>query len=75
MIYQGKAFKIFALPEGIVELRFDLEGESVNKFNQVALEDLDHALTAIESKRYSGRGVQQWQGKLYSWRRYQRVCR
>lgn len=50
MIYQGKAFKVLELPEGAVELRFDLDGESINKFNQLALEDLDHALAAIESR-------------------------
>ena len=48
MIYQGKAFKVLEYSDGIAELRFDLEGESVNKFNQLALEDLDRALTAIE---------------------------
>ncbi|AMO56720.1 multifunctional fatty acid oxidation complex subunit alpha [Endozoicomonas montiporae] len=48
MIYQGKAFKVLEYSEGIAELRFDLEGESVNKFNQLALEDLGEALTAIE---------------------------
>ena len=48
MIYQGKAFKVLMLSNGIAELRFDLEGESVNKFNQLALEDLDLALSAIE---------------------------
>ena len=49
MIYQGKAFKVLEYSDGIAELRFDLEGESVNKFNQLALEDLDKAITVIEN--------------------------
>ncbi|MRI34200.1 fatty acid oxidation complex subunit alpha FadB [Endozoicomonas sp. OPT23] len=49
MIYQGKAFKVLALEDGIVELRFDLEGESVNKFNQLAIEDLNAAIEAIKA--------------------------
>ena len=50
MIYQGQAFKVLELPKDILELRFDLEGESVNKFNQLALEDLDRAIAAIEAR-------------------------
>ena len=33
MIYEGKAITVQGLEDGIVELRFDLQGESVNKFN------------------------------------------
>ncbi|MGI9282597.1 MAG: fatty acid oxidation complex subunit alpha FadB [Endozoicomonas sp.] len=49
MIYQGKAFKVLTLESGIAELRFDLEGESVNKFNRLAIEDLDSAVKAIKA--------------------------
>ena len=49
MIYQGKAFKVLALEDGIVEFRFDLEGESVNKFNQEAIEDLNAAIEAVKA--------------------------
>ncbi|WP_257254059.1 enoyl-CoA hydratase-related protein, partial [Endozoicomonas sp. SESOKO3] len=49
MIYQGKAFKVLALESGIAELRFDLEGESVNKFNRLAIEDLNGAVQAIKA--------------------------
>ncbi|WP_448217078.1 fatty acid oxidation complex subunit alpha FadB [Endozoicomonas sp. 2B-B] len=49
MIYQGKAFKVLALESGIAELRFDLDGESVNKFNRLAIEDLNAAVQAIKS--------------------------
>ncbi|MDP0563422.1 MAG: fatty acid oxidation complex subunit alpha FadB [Candidatus Endonucleobacter sp. (ex Gigantidas childressi)] len=49
MIYEGMAFKVIALEDGIVELRMDLQQESVNKFNKLALEDLAAAITAIKS--------------------------
>jgi len=47
MIYRGKAFKVLPLADGIVELQFDLEGQSVNKFSRTAIEDLSTALYAI----------------------------
>ncbi|WP_252179916.1 fatty acid oxidation complex subunit alpha FadB [Endozoicomonas sp. 4G] len=50
MIYQGKAFKVLALESGIAELRFDLEGESVNKFSRLAIEDLNDAIKAIKAE-------------------------
>jgi len=47
MLYSGPAFSAAALSDGIVELKFDLTGESVNKLNQVALKDFDAATQAI----------------------------
>ncbi len=47
MIYSGKAFTATLLEQGIVELRFDLQGESVNKFNQLAITELGEAVAAI----------------------------
>lgn len=49
MIYQGKAFKVLPVEDGIAELRFDLDGESVNKFSRPAIEDLAAALEAIKA--------------------------
>ena len=46
MIYEGKAITVQGLEDGIVELRFDLQGESVNKFNQATVADLTAALDA-----------------------------
>src|SRR5690606_40819218 len=40
MIYEGKAITVKALEGGIVELNFDLKGESVNKFNRLTLNEL-----------------------------------
>ena len=44
MIYQGKAITVKPLQDGIVELNFDLEGESVNKFNATTVSELGEAL-------------------------------
>jgi len=48
MIYEGKAI-IQGLEDGIVELRFDLQGESVNKFNSATLSELQAAVEAIQN--------------------------
>ena len=47
MLYSGPAFSAHALDDGIVELKFDLAGDSVNKLNQVAMRDFDAATQAI----------------------------
>ncbi|ASK33472.1 fatty acid oxidation complex subunit alpha FadB [Alcanivorax sp. N3-2A] len=49
MIYQGNAVSVQLLDDGIAELKFDLQGESVNKFNRATLEDLRKATDAIKS--------------------------
>jgi 3-hydroxyacyl-CoA dehydrogenase/enoyl-CoA hydratase/3-hydroxybutyryl-CoA epimerase/enoyl-CoA isomerase len=49
MIYEGKAITLQALDSGIVELRFDLKGESVNKFNRLALEELRQAIEVLKA--------------------------
>ncbi len=62
MLYTGPAFSAAALGDGIVELRFDLAGESVNKLNQVALRDFAAATQAI-AKDGSVKGVVVTSGK------------
>ena len=49
MIYVGKAITVTALESGIVELKFDLKGESVNKFNRLTLNELRQAVDAIKA--------------------------
>ena len=49
MIYEGKAITVNMIDGGIAELKFDLQGESVNKFDRVTLEELQAAVTAIQS--------------------------
>ena len=47
MLYTGPAFSAAALGDGIVELKFDLAGESVNKLNAVALQDFAAATQVL----------------------------
>ncbi|RLT92551.1 fatty acid oxidation complex subunit alpha FadB [Ketobacter sp.] len=49
MIYEGKAVTVKPLEDGIVELNFDLEGESVNKFNRQTVEELGAAAAAMKA--------------------------
>ena len=62
MLYSGPAFSAAALGDGIVELKFDLTGDSVNKLNQAALKDFDAATQAI-AKDASVKGVIVTSGK------------
>ena len=62
MTYSGPAFSVSALGDGIVELKFDLAGESVNKLNKVALQDFDAATQAI-AKDPAVKGVVVTSGK------------
>jgi len=62
MLYSGPAFSAAALGDGIVELKFDLAGDSVNKLNQTALLDFDAATQAI-AKDPSVKGVIVTSGK------------
>jgi 3-hydroxyacyl-CoA dehydrogenase/enoyl-CoA hydratase/3-hydroxybutyryl-CoA epimerase/enoyl-CoA isomerase len=62
MLYTGPAFSAAALGDGIVELKFDLAGESVNKLNQAALRDFAAATQAI-AKDGSVKGVVVTSGK------------
>ena len=55
-------FSATALGDGIVEVKFDLAGESVNKLNQVALRDLD-AVTQAVAKAADVKGVILTSGK------------
>ena len=48
MIYDGTAITVKMIEGGIAELNFNLDGESVNKFNRVTLEDLKAATAAIK---------------------------
>ena len=58
----GRAFQVLPLQDGLVELRFDLPGESVNKFNAVALASLRSAVDELRSRK-GLRGVLLTSGK------------
>lgn len=55
MIYSGKALSVNKLPSGTAHLVFDLNGSSVNKFNQATLLELQDAVAAIHQS--GARGV------------------
>jgi 3-hydroxyacyl-CoA dehydrogenase/enoyl-CoA hydratase/3-hydroxybutyryl-CoA epimerase/enoyl-CoA isomerase len=50
MSYEGRAFKVLPLDGGLVELRFDLQGESVNKLNAAAIADLKEAVADVRGR-------------------------
>ena len=54
MIYQGKALTVDLLPSRIAHLVFDLEGSSVNKFNQQTLEELQAAVAKLQNTNIEG---------------------
>ncbi|MCL6414749.1 fatty acid oxidation complex subunit alpha FadB [Aestuariirhabdus sp. Z084] len=49
MIYEGKAITVKPVENGVAELNFDLQGESVNKFNELTLNELKDAVAALQS--------------------------
>ncbi|MBL4581353.1 MAG: enoyl-CoA hydratase/isomerase family protein, partial [Gammaproteobacteria bacterium] len=54
MIYSGKALSVDVLPSGIANLVFDLEGSSVNKFDQETLGELQLAIAALQKADVPG---------------------
>jgi len=51
MLFEGKAIQLKPLDDGLVELVFDLQGESVNKFSSLALTELGEAISVIENNK------------------------
>jgi len=49
MIYEGKAITVKELAGNIAQLNFDLEGESVNKFNRLTIEELGAAAQSLQN--------------------------
>lgn len=49
MIHSGNAITVQLLADGIAEFRFDLQGESVNKFNRATVEDFAAAIAAVKA--------------------------
>ena len=50
MTYEGRAVKVLPLDGGLVELRFDLQGDAVNKFNALTLGELHEAVADIRAR-------------------------
>lgn len=53
-MFQGKAFTLTSHSDGIAELCFDLQGESVNKFNRLAVTELSQVLDLLEKTPLKG---------------------
>lgn len=53
-MYSGKALKVEMLPSGAANLVFDLEGSSVNKFNQATLRELREVVALLQGSNVSG---------------------
>jgi 3-hydroxyacyl-CoA dehydrogenase/enoyl-CoA hydratase/3-hydroxybutyryl-CoA epimerase/enoyl-CoA isomerase len=51
MIYEGKAITVKEIDGGIAQLDFDLQGESVNKFNRLTIEELGAAADALNKQK------------------------
>jgi len=51
MIYSDNAISVSLHEDGIAELTFDLQGESVNKFNAATVESLHQAITALQAAK------------------------
>ena len=54
MIYSGTALNASLLPSGIVNLTFDLENSSVNKFNEITLRELREAVDVLKNTEAVG---------------------
>ena len=50
-MFKGSAITVQMLDGGIAELNFDLQGESVNKFDSATVDELEQAITAIEKSK------------------------
>ncbi|MCH8497207.1 MAG: fatty acid oxidation complex subunit alpha FadB [Marinobacter sp.] len=51
MIYEGKAITVKEIEGGIAQLNFDLQGESVNKFNRLTIEELGAAAEKLKGQK------------------------
>src|SRR6185369_17385078 len=51
LLFDGRAIQCSRLDGDIIELRFDLRGDSVNKFNKATLTDLGDAIAAVRAER------------------------
>jgi 3-hydroxyacyl-CoA dehydrogenase/enoyl-CoA hydratase/3-hydroxybutyryl-CoA epimerase/enoyl-CoA isomerase len=54
MLFEGNAIQVKPLEGGLAELRFDLKGESVNKFSNAVMSELKDALAIIRTSDLKG---------------------
>jgi len=53
-MYEGKSLSLVRLKSGIGHLRFDLQKSSVNKFNRLALQELEDAVAVVAASDLPG---------------------
>lgn len=51
MIFSGATITVEEIGDGLAHLRFDLQGESVNKFNILVSKELEQALDHLENRK------------------------
>ncbi|HBF09960.1 MAG TPA: fatty acid oxidation complex subunit alpha FadB [Gammaproteobacteria bacterium] len=51
MLYQGSSLQLKLIENGVAELLFDAQNESVNKFDQKTLKELSEALDVLEKNK------------------------
>lgn len=51
MLFQGKAIECFMEDGNIAQMKFDLQGESVNKFNALTLKELSECLEILRNTK------------------------
>jgi len=56
-MYQGSAVRLQSLDGGLVELVLDLQGESVNKLNQLTQDEIQQAVTWLSSHASEVKGL------------------
>ncbi len=56
-MYQGSAVRLQPLDGGLVELVLDLQGESVNKLNQLTQDEMQQAVTWLSSHASEVKGL------------------
>ena len=76
MEYKGQAIQCLTLGNNIVELTFDAQGESVNKFDQNSLSELSEVVKELEAdKSVSGLLVSSGKECFHCWSRYYRISK
>jgi 3-hydroxyacyl-CoA dehydrogenase/enoyl-CoA hydratase/3-hydroxybutyryl-CoA epimerase/enoyl-CoA isomerase len=50
MNFDGQALRCRSLEDGLVELTFDLQGESINKFNRATTEELREVVSLLQQQ-------------------------
>ena len=54
MVFEGRAIRLIDHTDGFIEMQFDLQDESVNKFNQQVVQELAQCLDILESSDTKG---------------------